>query len=107
MHFRLRTSLRAKTLAIIVPALIVLVAGVYFVSRMVLTTGFSHLESDLAADNLSRASNALSNEIDNLQHSAAQVASQDQMSEWIRQRDTKRIAAEFTPGAFEQLRVNF
>ncbi len=107
MHFRLRTSLRAKTLAIIVPALIVLVAGLYSVSRMVLTSGFSHVERDLAADNLSRASNALSNEIDNLQHSAAQVASQDQMYEWIRQRDTRRIAAEFTPGAFEQLRVNF
>ncbi len=107
MHFRLQPSLRAKTLAIIVPALIVLVAGLYTLSRMVLASGFSHVESDFAADNLSRASNALSNEIDNLQHSAAQVASQDQMSEWIRQRNTKRIAAEFTPGAFEQLRVNF
>ena len=107
MHFRLQPSLRAKTLAIIVPALIVLVVGLYTVSRMVLTSGFSHVESDFAADNLSRASNALSNEIDNLQHSAAQVASQDQMFKWVRQQDTKRIAAQFPPGAFEQLRVNF
>lgn len=107
MHFRLRTSLRAKTLAIIIPALIVLVVGLYSVSRMVLTSGFSRVESDLAADNLSRASNVLSNEIDNLQHSAAQVATQDQLSEWVRQRDTKRIAADFTASAFEQLRVNF
>ncbi len=105
--FRLRTSLRAKTLAIVVPALIVLVVGLYAVSRIVLMSGFSHVESDFAADNLSRASNALSNEIDNLQHSAAQVASQDRMSEWIRQEDAKRIASQFTPGAFEQLRVNF
>ena len=107
MHFRLQTSLRAKTLAIIIPALIVLVVGLYSLSRMVLMSGFSHVERDFAADNLSRASSALSNEIDNLQHSTAQVASQDQMSEWVRQRDAKRIAAQFTPGAFEQLRVNF
>jgi signal transduction histidine kinase/CheY-like chemotaxis protein len=107
MHFRLQPSLRAKTLAIIVPALVVLVVGLYTVSRMVLTSGFSHVESDFAADNLSRASNALSNEIDNLQHSAAQVASEDQMFEWVRQKDAKRIAAQFAPGAFEQLRVNF
>ena len=107
MHFRLQPSLRAKTLAIIVPALVVLVAGLYTVSRIVLTSGFSHVESDFAADNLSRASNALSNEIDNLQHSAAQVASQDQMFEWVRQKDAKRIATQFAPAAFEQLRVNF
>src|SRR5579862_7051769 len=107
MHFRLQPSLRAKTLAIIVPALVVLVVGLYIVSRMVLANGFSHVESDFAADNLSRASNALSNEIDTLQHSAAQVASQDQISEWIREKDAKRIAAQFAPGAFEQLRLNF
>lgn len=107
MHFRLQTSLRAKTLAIIIPAVIVLVVGLYSVSRMVLMSGFSHVESDFAADNLSRASSALSNEIDNLQHSTAQVASQDQMFDWMRQKDVKRIAAQFTPDAFEQLRVNF
>ncbi len=107
MDFRLRTSLRAKTLAIVLPALIVLVVGLYAVSRMVLLKGFSHVEDDFAAENLSRASSALSNEIDNLQHSTAQLAAQNSTSEWISQRDSKRFASEFTPDTFERLRVNF
>ena len=107
MHFRLQTSLRAKTLAIILPALIVLVVGLYISIAHGARQRVFHVESDFAADNLSRASSALSNEIDNLQHSAAQVASGDRMSEWTQQKDAKRIAGQFTPGAFEQLRVNF
>ena len=69
--------------------------------------GFSNVESDLAAENLARASSALSNEIENLQHSTAQYAAQDQMSAWTLAKDAKKIAAEFPPSAFEQLRANF
>jgi PAS domain S-box-containing protein len=107
MRFRLRTSLRNKTLFIVLAALIGLVGGLYVLSRAVLLRGFSHLEADFAGQNLERASSALSNEIDTLQHTTDQYADSDHTYAYLRGPHPEDVRAEFPPRIFPQLRVNF
>jgi PAS domain S-box-containing protein len=107
MRFRLRTSLRNKTLFIVLAALIGLVGGLFVLSRAVLLSGFSLLEDDFAGQNLERASSALSNEIDTLQHTTDQYADSDQTYAFLRGANPESVRAEFPPRIFAQLRVNF
>ena len=107
MRFRLRTSLRNKTLLIVLVALLGLVGGLYVLSRAVLLSGFSKLEDDFASENLGRASSALSNEIDTLQHTTDQFADSDQTYAYMRSAAPGSVRAEFPARIFEQLRVNF
>jgi PAS domain S-box-containing protein len=107
MRFRLRTSLRNKTLIIVLAALVGLVGGLFVLSRALLLSGFSSLEADFAKENLGRASSALSNEIDTLQHTTGQFADQDQTYAYLRGPNPAGVRAEFPARIFEQLRVNF
>jgi len=107
MRFRLRTSLRNKTLFIVLVALIGLVGGLFVLARAVLLSGFSRLEADFATENLGRASSALLNEIDNLQHTTDQFADQNQTYAHLRGPNPEGVQSEFPPRIFEQLRVNF
>jgi PAS domain S-box-containing protein len=107
MRFQLRTSLRGKTLVIILVTLVGLVGGLGALSRLVLLRGFSKLEDSYARQNLQRAFSGISNELETLDHSAAQYASRDQIYENVRERYPARIAAEFPDPTLEQLRVNF
>ena len=103
----LRTSLRTKTLVIVLAALVGLVGGLYVLSRAVLMRGFSRLESDFAAQNLARAASALSNEVETLQHTTEQYADLDQTYAYLRGSEPEKVRAEFPSRTFEQLRVNF
>jgi PAS domain S-box-containing protein len=107
MRFRLRTSLRNKTLVIVLTALVGLVGGLFVVSRAVLLSGFSRLEADFATENLGRASSALLNEIDTLQHTTDQFADQDQTYAYLGGGHPEGVRSEFPARIFEQLRVNF
>jgi PAS domain S-box-containing protein len=107
MRFRLRTSLRNKTLVIVLTALVGLVGGLFVVSRAVLLSGFSRLEADFATENLGRASSALLNEIDTLQHTTDQFADQDQTYAYLGGPSPEKVRSEFPARIFEQLRVNF
>ncbi|HXA78343.1 MAG TPA: CHASE4 domain-containing protein [Candidatus Acidoferrales bacterium] len=107
MRFRLRTSLRNKTLFIVLAALIGLVGGLFVLSRAVLLRGFSRLEADFATENLGRASSALSNEMDTLQHTTDQYADSDQTYAYLRGPNSEAVHSEFPARIFEQLRVNF
>jgi PAS domain S-box-containing protein len=107
MRFRLRTSLRNKTLFIVLAALIGLVGGLFVLSRAVLLSGFSRLEADFATENLGRASSALMNEIDTLQHTTDQFADSDQSYAYLTGPNPERVQSEFPARIFEQLRVSF
>jgi PAS domain S-box-containing protein len=107
MRLRLRTSLRHKTLIIVLVTLIALVGGLFVVSRAVLLGGFSRLEEAFATENLGRVSSALSNEIDTLQHTTDQFADSDQTYEYLTGVNPDSVRAEFPARTFEQLRVNF
>ncbi len=107
MRYRLRTSLRNKTLLIVLAALIGLVGGLFVLSRAVLLGGFARLEADFATENLGRATSALLNEIDTLQHTTDQFADHDQTYAALRGPNPAGVQSEFPPRIFEQLRVNF
>jgi PAS domain S-box-containing protein len=107
MRFRLQRSLRNKTLVIVLTALLGLVGGLFVVSRAVMLRGFSRLEADFATENLGRASSALLNEIDTLQHTTDQFADQDQTYAYLRGPNPQNVRSEFPARIFEQLRVNF
>jgi len=101
------TSLRGKTVLIVLTALVCLVAGLFSLTRLVILSGFSKVEEDFARQNLDRASSALSNELDALDHATDQYADRDFTYNTLRSAHPERVASEFTGPAFEQLRVNF
>ena len=103
----MRKSLRNKTLGIVLVAVLGLVGGLYSLSRIVLMSGFTRIEDDLAKQNLARAASALSNEIDTLQHTAEQYADLDQTYAYMRSSTPGRVRVEFPIRAFAQMRVNF
>lgn len=107
MAMKFRTSLRGKTLFIVLAALVALVAGLYTLSRAVLLRGFSNLEGNFARQNLDQASSGLANEIETLRRSTRQYADQDDTYGAVRDRDQRHLAAEFSAATFDQLRVNF
>jgi PAS domain S-box-containing protein len=101
------TSLRGKTVLIILTALVCLVGGLFSLTRLVILRGFSRVEEDFARQNLTRASSAISNELDSLQRADDQYADRDFTYNALRSNHPEKIASEFTGPAFEQLRVNF
>jgi PAS domain S-box-containing protein len=107
MRLRLGTSLRNKTLFIVMVALIGLVGGLYVISRAVLLGGFSRLESDFAKENLGRASMALTNELDTLHHTTDQFADRDHTYAYLRGPHPEGVKARFPARIFEQFRINF
>jgi PAS domain S-box-containing protein len=107
MPIEFRTSLRGKTLFIVLAALVALVAGLYTLSRAVLLRGFANLEGNFARQNLDQASSGLANEIETLRRSIRQYADQDETYSAVRDRNQRHLAAEFSAATFDQLRVNF
>jgi PAS domain S-box-containing protein len=101
------TSLRGKTVLIVLTALICLVGGLFSLTRLVILRGFSKVEEDFARQNLDRASSAISNELEALEHATDQYADRDFTYNALRGNHPERVASEFTGPAFEQLRVNF
>jgi len=88
-------------------ALVCLVAGLFSLTRLVILNGFSKVEEDFARQNLDRASSALSNELEALEHATNQYADRDFTYDTLRGSHPEKVASEFTGPAFEQLRVNF
>jgi PAS domain S-box-containing protein len=84
-----------------------LVGGLFSLSRVVILRGFSKVEEDFALQNLERASSALSNEVETLEHATDQYADRDLTYNALRSDHPEKVATEFTGPAFEQLRVNF
>jgi PAS domain S-box-containing protein len=105
MTSRLHSSLRGKTLFIIMLAFAGLMSGLYPLTRMVILRGFYKVETDFALQNLEQTSSAISNELDILRHSADQYADWDSL---LGRDENRRGGSASLPASFfEQLRVNF
>ena len=104
---RFLSSLRGKTLAIVLIAMIGLVGGLFVVSWFVLMRGFNNIEEDYASQNLGRASSALYNELEILDRTTSEYASWDQTYAYLRGKNPSYIKTEFPTSTFVQLRVNF
>ena len=107
MRIQLRTSLRGKTLLIVLATLIGLVGGLGALSRLVILRGFSVLEANFARENLAQVFSSISNELETLDHTAAQHARRTRTYENLHQLNLHGIAEEFSDTDLAQLRVNF
>ena len=56
-------SLRVRTVLLVIVALVVLLTGLYFISRFVVLQSFTRLEEKTVRDNSTRAVNALMEDI--------------------------------------------
>ena len=99
------STLRAKTIGVLIVTFAGLLAAVYVVSRIVLLDGFDTLEKDNAKLNVQRVSNALSDELAGLDA---------ELSNWVKIIDVSNVEsepdAEFSrllTEAFTNLEVNF
>ncbi|MGA8144106.1 MAG: CHASE4 domain-containing protein [Candidatus Acidiferrales bacterium] len=104
---RFLSSLRGKTLAIVLVTVIGLIGGLFAVSWFVLMNGFTKLEEDFASENLGRASSSLSNELDTLARTTSEYAAWDQTYAYLRGKNPTYVKTEFPTSTFMQLKVNF
>jgi len=104
---RFLSSLRGKTLLIIILAMVGLVGGLYSISRVVLLRGFANLEEDFARENLKQASSAVNNELDTLERTTSEYAAWDQTYAFLHGKNPGYPKSEFPVPTFQQLKVNF
>jgi PAS domain S-box-containing protein len=104
---RFLSSLRGKTLAIVLLAMIGLVGGLFAVSWFVLMRGFTNIEEDFASQNLGRASSALSHELEILDRTTSEYAAWDQTYAYLQGKNPSHVKTEFPTSTFLQLKVNF
>jgi PAS domain S-box-containing protein len=106
-QLRVPSSLRRKTLLIVAITMIGLVGGLYILSRGILMRSFAKLEADFARENVERASSALTNELNTLDHTTSEYGSWDQTYEFSHDRNAKYPRSEFPATTFLQLKINF
>src|SRR5271169_2339466 len=101
------SSLRRKTLLIIGITMLGLVGGLFALSRIVLMRGFARLEEDFAGRDISRASTALSNELNTLDQKTSEYATWDLTSEYARGLRSNYVKTEFPSSTFQELKISF
>jgi adenylate cyclase len=104
---RFQSSLRGKTLVIVLLTMIGLVGGLFAVSWIVLMNGFTNIEEDFASENLGRASSALANELETLGRTTSEYAAWDQSYAYLHGKNPTYVKTEFPASTFMQLKVNF
>jgi PAS domain S-box-containing protein len=103
----LPTSLRQKTLLIIVLTMFVAVGSLFLLSRLVLKHGYARLEESFARDSLDRAASALSNELNTLDRTTSEYASWDQTYSYVHGTNPDYVKSEFPAATFQELKVSF
>jgi PAS domain S-box-containing protein len=101
------SSLRRKTLLIIAITMIGLVGGLYWLSHILLMSGFTRLEEDFAREDARRASSALSNDLNTLDRTASEYASWDETYAYVHGQSATYVKTEFPASTFQQLKVSF
>jgi sensor domain CHASE-containing protein len=103
----LPSSLRQKTLLIIVLTMFGAVGSLFWLSRIILLHGYAHLEEDFAKENLERASSALTNELNTLDRTTSEYAAWDQSYAFLHGTNPSYVKSEFPASTFQQLKVSF
>ncbi|MGB0036620.1 MAG: CHASE4 domain-containing protein [Candidatus Acidiferrales bacterium] len=106
-RLRFSSSLRGKTLLIIIVAMIGLVGGLYALSRVVLLRGFYHLEEDFARQSLKRGTSAVATELAALDRTTSDYSAWDQTYAFLNGKNPAYSKSEFPPEAFPRLKLNF
>ncbi|MGB8540300.1 MAG: CHASE4 domain-containing protein [Candidatus Acidiferrales bacterium] len=103
----LPSSLRQKTLLIIVLTMFFAIGSLFLLSRLVLLHGYARLEESFARDNLERAASALTNELNTLDRTASEYASWDQTYAYVHGTNPDYVKSEFPAATFQELQVSF
>ncbi len=103
----LPSSLRQKTLLIIVLTMVVAVGSLFLLSRLVLLHGYARLEESFARENLERAASALTNELNTLDRTTSEYASWDQTYAYVHGTNPDYVKSEFPAATFQELKVSF
>ena len=106
-QLRVPSSLRRKTLLIIGITMIGLVGGLFALSRIVLMRGFARLEEDFAGRDISRASSALSNELNTLDQTTSEYATWDLTYDYAKRLRPTYVKTEFPAPTFQELKISF
>src|SRR5271169_3936236 len=101
------SSLRRKTLLIIGITMLGLVGGLFALSRIVLMRGFARLEEDFAGRDISRASSALSNELNTLDQTTSEYATWDLTYEFAKGLRPSYVKTEVPAPTFQELKISF
>jgi PAS domain S-box-containing protein len=84
-----------------------LVGGLFAISRIVLMRGFARLEEDFAGRDISRASSALSNELNTLDQTTSEYATWDLTYEYAKGQRPSYVKTEFPAPTFQELKISF
>src|ERR1700693_4025180 len=103
----LPSSLRQKTLLIIVLTMFAAVGSLFLLSRIILLHGYDRLEESFARENLERAASALTNELNTLDRTTSEYASWDQTHAYLNGSNPAYVKFEFPAVAFQELKVSF
>src|SRR5271169_5174688 len=106
-QLRVPSSLRRKTLLIIGITMIGLVGGLFALSRIVLMRGFARLEEDFAGRDISRASSALSNELNTLDQTTSEYATWDLTYDYAKRLRPTYVKTESPAPTFQELKISF
>jgi PAS domain S-box-containing protein len=103
----LPSSLRRKTLLIIVLTMFVAVGSLFLLSRLVLKHGYARLEESFARDSLDRAASALTNELNTLDRTTSEYASWNQTYAYLHGTNPDYVKSEFPAATFQELKISF
>src|SRR5271168_5379100 len=84
-----------------------LVGGLFALSRIVLMRGFARLEEDFAGRDISRASSALSNELNTLDQTTSEYATWDLTYDYAKRLRPTYVKTEFPAPTFQELKISF
>ena len=103
----LPSSLRQKTLLIIVLTMFVAVGSLFLLSRIILLRGYARLEENFARESLERAASALTNELNTLDRTTSEYAAWDQTHAYLNGSNPDYLKSEFPAATFQELKVSF
>ncbi|MFZ0084943.1 MAG: CHASE4 domain-containing protein, partial [Candidatus Acidiferrales bacterium] len=101
------SSLRRKTLLIIAITMIGLVGGLYWLSHILLMSGFTKLEEDYAREDAGRAASALNNELNTLDRTTSEYAAWDYSYAYAHEPNASYVKTEFPAPTFRELKISF
>jgi PAS domain S-box-containing protein len=106
-RLRLTNSLRGKTLLIILVTVFGLVGGLYALARVVLLRGYSHLEVELARQDMDRVSSVLANELVTLGRTNTDYSSWNETYWFLQGKRPSYPKSDLPPSTLAQLKVTF
>jgi signal transduction histidine kinase len=99
-------SLRVRTVLLVIVALVVLLTGLYFISRFVVLQSFTRLEEKSVSDNSTRAVNAMTEDIASLDRASHDYAYWDDTYAFMEDGNPEYVKDNLTDDTFNNFQLN-